>query len=54
MGTQFSASATTAGALFSTTLFEVPQFQREYAWTSAEYEEFGKTYNAVLAKTRIS
>ena len=40
MNTQFSAAATTAGALISTTLFEVPPFQREYAWTTDEYTEF--------------
>ncbi len=40
MGTQFSASATSAGAVISTTLFEVPQFQREYAWTEDEYAAF--------------
>lgn len=40
MNTEFSAAATTAGALISTTLFEVPAFQREYAWGPEEYAEF--------------
>ncbi len=40
MNTQFSAAATTAGALISTRLFEIPPFQREYAWESEEYGEF--------------
>ncbi|MEW5990817.1 MAG: DUF262 domain-containing protein [Chloroflexota bacterium] len=40
LSSQFSAAATTAGALISTTLFEVPPFQREYAWTPEEYSEF--------------
>jgi hypothetical protein len=36
----FAASAVSAGALLSTSTLEIPQFQREYAWTSDEYEEF--------------
>lgn len=40
MNTEFSAAATTAGALISTTLFEVPPFQREWAWSQDEYAEF--------------
>lgn len=40
MNTEFNASATSAGALISTNLFEVPPFQREYAWGPDEYAEF--------------
>jgi hypothetical protein len=36
----FNASAISAGALISTNKFEVPPFQREYAWTEEEYEDF--------------
>jgi hypothetical protein len=40
MTTDFSASAVSAGALISTTTFEIPRFQREYAWGAEEYQEF--------------
>ena len=40
MHTPLNASATTAGALFSGSVFEVPRFQREYAWTKEEIQEF--------------
>jgi hypothetical protein len=36
MTTPLNASATTAGALFSASTFEVPPYQREYAWTEDE------------------
>ncbi|CCJ05879.1 DUF262 domain-containing protein [Methylocystis sp. SC2] len=40
MYTPLNASASTAGALFSSSTFEVPQFQREYSWQVDEVEEF--------------
>ncbi len=40
MQTPLNASASTAGALFSTTTFEVPQFQREYSWGPDEVADF--------------
>ncbi|WP_206412307.1 DUF262 domain-containing protein [Lysobacter enzymogenes] len=35
-----NASATTAGSLFSNSTFEVPLYQREYAWQQDEVSEF--------------
>ncbi|MGM4956591.1 DUF262 domain-containing protein [Bradyrhizobium barranii] len=40
MQTPLNASASTAGALLSGSIFEVPQFQREYSWEEDEVEEF--------------
>ncbi len=40
MSADFNASAVSAGALISTNTFKVPTFQREYAWTQEEYEDF--------------
>ena len=40
MQTPLNASASTAGALFSTSAFEVPQFQREYSWQVDEVTDF--------------
>ena len=40
MQTPLNASASTAGELFSSNTFEVPQFQREYSWQADEVEEF--------------
>lgn len=40
MDTPLTASSTTAGALMSASRFAIPQFQREYAWTTEEVEEF--------------
>lgn len=40
MDTPLNASSTTAGALMSGARFQVPQFQREYAWEREEVEEF--------------
>jgi uncharacterized protein with ParB-like and HNH nuclease domain len=38
--TPLNASASTAGALLSSSTFEVPQFQREYSWQRDEVSEF--------------
>jgi Uncharacterized conserved protein len=40
MQTPLNASATTAAALLSNYTFEVPQYQREYAWERDEVSEF--------------
>jgi hypothetical protein len=40
MQNALNAAAPTAGALMSTSTFEVPIYQREYAWTLEEVEEF--------------
>lgn len=36
MDTPLNASANSAGAVFSDSIFEVPQFQREYSWSAKE------------------
>lgn len=36
MDTPLNASASSAGAVFSNSIFDVPQFQREYSWTAKE------------------
>ncbi len=38
--TPLNASASTAGTLFSSSTFEVPEFQREYSWGLEEVSEF--------------
>ena len=40
MRTPLNASATTAGTLMSSTTFEVPRYQREYAWEEDEVTDF--------------
>lgn len=40
MQTALNAAAPTAGALMSTSTFEIPIYQREYAWTKEEVEDF--------------
>ena len=40
MKNPLNASAMTAGALMSTSMFEVPIYQREYAWTLEEVQDF--------------
>ncbi|WP_119302847.1 DUF262 domain-containing protein [Dongia deserti] len=40
MQTPLNASASTAGALLSSSTFEVPQFQREYSWEEDEIADF--------------
>lgn len=40
METPLNASATSAGALFSSTTFLVPPYQREYAWSDDEVSDF--------------
>ncbi len=43
-----NASAMTAGALMSTSTFEVPIYQREYAWTLDEVKDFWSDINDAL------
>lgn len=40
MQTPLNASASTAGILLSSSMFEVPPFQREYSWQEDEVKEF--------------
>ena len=40
MDTPLDASAATAGTLLSSHTFSIPEFQREYAWTTDEVQEF--------------
>lgn len=40
MPTPLNASASTAGALFGSSSFSVPDYQREYAWTGEEVAQF--------------
>lgn len=40
MQTPLNASASTAGSLISGSIFEVPQFQREYSWHDDEVRDF--------------
>lgn len=40
MEAPLNASARTAGSLFSSASFEIPQFQREYSWGKDEVSEF--------------
>lgn len=40
MQTPLNASASTAGALLSSSTFEIPQYQREYSWEKEEVEDF--------------
>lgn len=48
MQTPLNASASTAGALLSSTTFEVPQFQREYSWQEDEVAEFWRDLQSNL------
>lgn len=49
MSAPLNASATTAGTLMSTMTFEIPQYQREYAWKRGEVEEFWNDLAAAAA-----
>ncbi|WP_283428070.1 DUF262 domain-containing protein [Shimia sagamensis] len=40
MKTGLDANASSAGSLFSSSVFEVPPFQREYSWSNDEVKEF--------------
>lgn len=40
MDTPLNASASSAGAVFSNNMFEIPQFQREYSWGDDEIDDF--------------
>ena len=48
MDTPLNASSTTAGALLSGGRFDVPQFQREYAWEREEVGEFFRDLSQAL------
>lgn len=48
MQTPLNASASTAGALFSNSTFEVPQYQREYSWLDEQVQEFWKDLQGSL------
>lgn len=40
MESPLNASASSAGSMFANSTFEIPPYQREYAWTSDEVSEF--------------
>ena len=40
MDTPLNASSSTAGTLFSSNIFEIPRFQREYSWGVDEVKDF--------------
>ncbi|ONF97418.1 DUF262 domain-containing protein [Sphingomonas jeddahensis] len=40
MDTPLNASASSAGAVFSNNMFEIPRFQREYSWGEDEVDDF--------------
>lgn len=46
--TGLDANASTAGSLFSSSVFEVPPFQREYSWTNDEVREFFEDIQGAL------
>lgn len=48
METPLNATATTAGALISTSTFMVPPYQREYAWESDEIKDFWADLKSAL------
>ncbi len=48
MESSLVASAATAGRLFSGSTFEVPAYQREYAWTVDEVQDFWEDLRASL------
>lgn len=48
MESSLVASATTAGSLFSGSAFEVPAYQREYAWREDEVRDFWEDLRASL------
>lgn len=50
MDTPLNASATTAGALLSESTFEVPPFQREYAWKKEDVENFWSDLSDSIGK----
>lgn len=49
MDTPLNASSTTAGGLLGGGRFNVPQFQREYAWEREEVDEFFRDLSQALA-----
>ena len=48
MQTPLNASASTAGALLSTSIFDIPPFQREYSWMEDEVADFWNDLSAKL------
>lgn len=50
MPAPLSASATTVGSLLSNTIFIVPAYQREYAWTDDQVEDFWNDLSGALGK----
>lgn len=49
MESSLVAAATTAGKLFSGSTFEVPPYQREYAWGPEEIQDFWEDLRAALS-----
>ncbi|MDR6841028.1 DUF262 domain-containing protein [Pseudoxanthomonas sacheonensis] len=49
MQSPLNAAAPTAGSLMSTSMFEVPIYQREYAWTLEEVEDFWNDIDEALS-----
>ncbi|WP_280181427.1 DUF262 domain-containing protein [Nocardia farcinica] len=50
MSAPLNASATTVGALLSSSTFEVPAYQREYAWEKAQVTEFWSDLSGAIGK----
>ncbi len=51
MQTPLNAAASTAGELFSSNTFMVPQFQREYSWQDDEVEDFWTDLSGNITST---
>lgn len=50
MQSPLNAAAPSAGSLMSTSIFEVPIYQREYAWTQEEVEDFWNDLDDALSQ----
>ncbi|SDU48225.1 DUF262 domain-containing protein [Jiangella alkaliphila] len=48
MSAPLNASATTVGALLSGSTFEIPAYQREYAWETSEVQDFWRDLSGAL------
>lgn len=48
MNSPLNASASTVGALFSNSTFEIPQYQREYSWQEDEVSDFWEDLSSSL------